>query len=508
MLRREFLKLMPAMVLPVGLGNLQCTRASAADGSFGVGLNLSGIVYWTDEHPFRNLATAGSNWDLRNSEGRTLTRPVMSDDGYPLEVPHGTYFESFLIFTPYRTHLAKTQVVQYDGVGEIDYAWGAELIERRSGSDLIRNLDNGQALTARIVATDPANPIRNLRLWEEGRTEGGTFRPEFIERLTGMSVIRFMDWMDTNNSRISNWADRPRYDRYSQVERGAALEIMVDLSNQLRVPPWFTLPHLADDEYVRAFATQVRQTLDPTLNVYVEYLNEVWNNIFEQADYAKRMGTSLGLSDDAWEASLRYYSQRTSEILTIWEDIFGGDGRRVVGVYSAQAATPWTSEVILSWADAKEHADVLAIAPYFGATLGWSEKAPSVSQWSLDELFADLSQEVRGHNSDLIAKQAAVASRFSVQLIAYEGGQHLAAAGPAMDDERLCRLFENANRDMRMGELYRDHIANWRKEGGGIYAFFNSMGAYNKWGSWGLIERESLQAASSKWAEVRRLIGT
>jgi hypothetical protein len=56
--------------------------------------------------------------------------------------------------------------------------------------------------------------------------------------------------------------------------------------------------------------------------------------------------------------------------------------------------------------------------------------------------------------------------------------------------------------------MYGDHIANWRKEGGGIYTFYNSMGAYNKWGSWGLIERESLQASSPKWAEIRKLIGT
>ena len=338
-----------------------------------MGVNLSGIVYWTDEHPFRNLATAGSNWDLRNPDGRVLPLPAMSDQGYPRNVHEGTYFESFLIFTPFRTHLTETQVVQYDGFGQIDYAWGAELIERRPGSDIIRNLDNGQALTARIVATDPANPIRNLRLWEDGRTEGGTFRPEFIERLTGMSVIRFMDWMDTNNSRISAWENRPPLDRYSQIDRGVALELMIDLANQLRVPPWFTLPHLVDDEYVRAFATKVRQTLDPALDVYVEYSNEVWNTIFEQTNYAERMGISLGLSTNGWEAVLRYYSQRTSEILTIWEDVFGGDSQRVIGVYAAQAVSPPSSEVILSWGDAKEHADVLAV-PYFGATLGWSNE--------------------------------------------------------------------------------------------------------------------------------------
>src|SRR5690349_5197991 len=121
MLRRDLIKLFPGLALPLGLGGLLGSRASASEEQFGVGVNLSGIVYWTDEHPFRNLATAASSWGLKNRDGRVLPLPTMSDQGYPLNVHEGTYFESFLIGTPFRTHLTDTQIVQYDGIGRIDY---------------------------------------------------------------------------------------------------------------------------------------------------------------------------------------------------------------------------------------------------------------------------------------------------------------------------------------------------------------------------------------------------
>ena len=96
----------------------------------------------------------------------------------------------------------------------------------------------------------------------------------------------------------------------------------------------------------------------------------------------------------------------------------------------------------------------------------------------------------------MIAKQAAVASRFGVQLVAYEADSTLPLqARQWMTNACVgCLRMRTAT---RMGNCTAPY-ANWRKEGGGIYTFYNSMGAYNKWGSWGLIERESLQASSPR----------
>lgn len=502
MLRRDLLKIIPGLAVAQAFAG---AKAFAADGKFEVGINLAAVTYWTTEHAFSNLAMSASRWRLQEFNepfSWDLPLPPMTPSGYPTIIPPNSLLESFLIFTPFRRHLSDTLLVEYDGVGRIEYTHGGELVRREPGRDIIRNLDNEWAIGAQLMSTSPDNPLRNLRLSEEHRSSQGTFRAEFLQRLGGMSVLRFMDWMDTNNSKLARWEQRPVRDRFTQVEGGVAVELMVELSNTLGISPWFTLPHLADDEFVRAFAGEVRRTLKPDIPVYVEYSNEVWNTMFDQSTYAQEQGLRLGLSSNSYEAGLRFYSQRTSEILSIWEDVFGGDSRRIIGVYAAQFANPWTSETILSWANAKDHADVLAVAPYFGGMIGHGEAA-GAGQWTLDRLFDSMMSEIRSGNQELIATQAALADRFGVDLVAYEGGQHLVA----QNDEALSRIFEEANRDPRMGELYGEHLNYWRRSGGGVYTFYNSMGSYSKWGSWGLAEHEGAVAGSAKWTEVRKMIG-
>ena len=65
-------------------------------------------------------------------------------------------------------------------------------------------------------------------------------------------------------------------------------------------------------------------------------------------------------------------------------------------------------------------------------------------------------------------------------------------------------MFQAANRDPRMGELYLRHLAHWQASGGDLYVLFNSMGEYTKWGSWGLLEAEGVPNA--KWDAVQSLL--
>lgn len=510
MKRRDLLKLVPTLAtaafLPQAAAWGQSRPASTGLAS-GLGMNLAPVTYWSTEHPFRNLASSASRWRLQQVDGPfswDLALPPSTQDGYPLSVPDGSFLESFLVFTPHRRHLPDVLTITYDGEGVIDYLAGGELVTRGAGKDVIRNLKNEGPIIARLMSTSAKSPLRNVRI-DDADGGGKRFRPAFIDRLSSMSVLRFMDWMDTNNSKISRWDQRPVADRYSQTEGGVAAEIMVELCNRLNISPWFTLPHLADDDYVRRFANLVRDTLHADLPVHVEHSNEVWNGLFEQSQHAGREGMRLGLSANIYEAGLRYYSQRSSEVISIWEDVFGADRDRVIGVYAAHGVNAWTSEVILSWEDALKHADVLAIAPYFGGALGSRENAPTVSQWSLDRLFQALEEEIDGQNLDAIKRQAELAGRFGVPLVAYEGGQHLVGYSGTAHDEALHRLFAEANRDPRMGDLYRRHIDHWRQAGGGAYVLFNSMGQNSQWGSWGLLEHED-DANAPKWRAVQELL--
>ena len=472
-----------------------------------LGLNLAGFAYWSTEHPFSNLALGAANWRLQK-DGASFTwddpLPPMTADGYPTVVPKGTTIESFLMFTPRRAHLPVQMSLLYDGKGRIGYLSGAELETRSPGRDEVRNLRNGGPFSVRLLETDPKDPVRNIRLYPRDKQPEGTFRPEFLQRLGGMQALRFMDWMETNNSAVSSWDERPKKARFTQADGGVALEYMIELASTAKAAPWFTIPHLADDDYVTRCATLVKETLAPELPVYVEYSNEVWNGQFKQAEYARQRGLALGLSGNDFEAQLRFYAQRSSEVIAIWKKVFADQAERVRGVLAAQYANDWTSDTVLSWKDAAAGAYALAIAPYFGVSLGSPEQANEISGWSLDRLFEALGSEIDGENRTFVEKQAALAKRYGVKLIAYEGGQHLVGHAGAENNDKLTGLFQAANRDPRMGGLYLQHLAHWQASGGGLYVLFNSMGEYTKWGSWGLLEAEGVPNA--KWDAVQSLL--
>lgn len=506
--RRTFLQLLSTTaILPI-FKAAEPVHAATGDGlRHRMGLNISGMSYWATEQAFSNLAYNAARWrvQIKNAPFTWDTPlPPMTDDGYPLEVPRDSVMDSFLIFTPHRKNLPVKLSVLYDGKGRMGYVGGAEIEARFPGRDDVRNLRNGDAFTARLVETDPTDPLRNIRVYERNSIPKNTFREPFLERLQGMSALRFMDWMGTNNSKVRHWDDRPKIGQFGRSDEGVPLEHMIELCNLTGIDPWFNMPHLADDTYVRSFAEQVRKNLDPALQIHVEYSNEVWNMIFEQADYAGKRGLELGFSKDGYEAQLRYYAHRTTQILRLWEEVFDHEKDRIIGVYSAQSVNDWTSKTILSWEGVQEHADVLAIAPYFGGGLGAPETATEISRWPLDRLFAELEKEIDGENKAFIQTQVGVARRYNLKLYAYEGGQHLVGYNGAENNEALTDLFIAANRDPRMGELYKRHLKSWWDAGGDLYAVFASMGEPSKWGSWGLLEIEG--KSHPKWDAVQAML--
>ena len=278
---------------------------------------------------------------------------------------------------------------------------------------------------------------------------------------------------------------------------------MIDLVNELDADPWFTLPHAASDGYVREFAKMVRARLRPDRKVYVEYTNEPWNSMFKQSGHLQQLGLAAGLSDDAFLAQLRFYSARSVEVMKIFAEVFGGTDR-LVRVAGSQSATPWVSEKILEWNDAHEHFDALAIAPYFGGSFGKPETVATYSEWPTSKLLDALQEEIDGKNKDEIRAQAEVAKRFGLQLVAYEGGQHLVGYGGAENDDLLSDLFMTANRSPRMYDLYSRHLAHWASLGGGLFVAFNDIGAPSKWGSWGA--REYLSQPLEDAPKVRALV--
>lgn len=162
----------------------------------------------------------------------------------------------------------------------------------------------------RIQRINTSDPPRNITVVKQDNLDrfaaGAVFNPDWTARIGQFSALRFMDWMETNNSTLTNWADRP-LPGDATWSGGVPIEVMVDLANTLETDIWVNVPHLADDDFVRRFAELVKERLDPALKVYVEFSNEVWNWQFEQARWADVQARARWDQQDKW---MQYYGMR------------------------------------------------------------------------------------------------------------------------------------------------------------------------------------------------------
>jgi hypothetical protein len=353
-----------------------------------------------------------------------------------------------------------------------------------------------------VTATDPKDYLRDMTfvpVTAAGGRGDERFNPWFLESLAGFSVLRFMDWQETNNSKERRFDDRIRAESQTQAsDRGVALEHLVELANRLGADAWFCIPHLADDDYVERFAAYVRDHLRPELAVYVEYSNEVWNGGFEQSRWAAEQGKALRLGEPE---GARFYARRSVEIFAIFARVFGGTDR-LRRVLASQNANTWLSEQILDAevpgvGKAHRAADYLAVAPYFdGLATNACEpdnEIAALEKLSPVELLARVREDV-ARTLDLAAQHEKLAAARrnaegrALRLAAYEGGPHLAGSCGGENAAALTALLLAANRDPAMKALYLDYLAGWRERGGRLFVHFSSTSRFTKWGSWGFAE--------------------
>jgi hypothetical protein len=277
---------------------------------------------------------------------------------------------------------------------------------------------------------------------------------------------------------------------------------MIGLCNRQQTDAWFCMPHLADDDYVRNFARTVKEQLDPRLQVYVEYSNEVWNSQFAQTrcswEKAKQLG--LGPQERPWEGGGMYYARRSVEIFKIWEEVFGGNDRLVRVIAWQSGNTHWMDNIVLPFEDAYKHADALAIAPYIAMNVprdGKELTADVVAKWPLEKVLDYLESESLPKSIQAIQASKEIADKYGLQLLAYEGGQHLVGVAGGENNEALGKLFHAANRDPRIGAIYDRYYSAWRDSGGDVFCYFSSIGRWSKWGSWGIMEFYDSDPANS-----------
>jgi hypothetical protein len=293
---------------------------------------------------------------------------------------------------------------------------------------------------------------------------------------------------------------------YSYTRRGVPLEVMIQLANQTGASPWFNIPHMANDDYVRQFATMIKNQLKPSIKFYIEYSNETWNSQFSQTTYVQAQGLLLGLSTDPTTAGAYYTGLRSTQIFKIFQQVFG-DTSRFVRVIGSQAANPWLQAQTIGYNNAYKTTDALAIAPYFSdcsdASIGgWGptgdpSTAAQVDAMSVTGVLKIEQEHIQSCALAEMNASAAVASQYNLKLVAYEGGQSEVGIGSAQSDTTMAALFAAANRDPGMGTLYDLYLQNWKSVGGDLFMHFTDVSAYTIYGNFGSLESQDQDPATA-----------
>lgn len=468
--------------------------ASFAHAEPRIGMNFYAPEDWSSELPFVDVFHGSRPWISQKTGAAYGQGPKLSLDeaGWVKNLDTGCSAETVMCNGLDGHYPSGVYTVFYEGAGKIEFSGSAKISASNQGQISI-DVDAAKGMIIlRIIETDPKNYIRHIHVIMPGTEkawEREPFDSTFLKKWKGFACFRFMDWMQTNNSEIRKWSDRPTLEHQTFSKLGVPLEVMIDLCNRQKVDAWFCMPHQADDDYIRHFAQMVKDRLDPKLKAYVEYSNEVWNGQFKQNHYACDEGTKLNLGAKPWEAGWHYTALRSVQIFKIWEEVFGGH-ERFVRVIPTQSGNSFISEQILGFAEAGKHADALAFAPYMALIVGADSKpdVATVSAWSVDQVLDYTEQQALPAAITAMQRQKQAADKYGLKLVAYEAGQHLVGKGSGLNNDAMTKLFHAANRHPRMGKIYSKYLDAWAGAGGDLLNHFSSTGKWVKYGSWSLSE--------------------
>lgn len=554
-----------------------------------MGTNLNAVTDFSDEFPFVNLMKSARDWipgnvagcfDCRdgganpacnapNSCPVTINRDA---DGYVSSLAPQQVVRTLLHAGGTPGRLAPGQyTVRFDGVGTLQF-FGANVVSSSPGEIVIQIADStGNNIGFNLTATTPGNHLRNLRILPPGGVcsndarrscdastpcaaggscqlyttpgvaEAQIFQPRFLANLAPYRLIRFMDWMETNSSPVQSVADYPGLS--SAFWHRVPPEILAALGNRTGSDIWINIPHRANDGFVDAFATVLRDTFRSDRKIYIEYSNENWNGIFSQGreiaqqfcgnyadlaancllDGAPANSTRCELDPNTFsipepagsacfQALVRAWGDRSTAIFDRFDAVFGANARaRLVRVIAAQAANADLGRQILARTvtgqgfSVASRTDAYASAPYFGTEYCQPfeginpDTHPAVFATStsfLDHLESAGLARARGFMSSSRAMLANHFASLGIRHIAYEGGQHLVGVGSFTFDPVCNARFDEANRSPRMQTIYRSYFDDWRANGDEFTHFVN-VGRWSVFGRWAMLEFQDQDPLSS-----------
>lgn len=413
-----------------------------------------------------------------------------NEQGQPMQQQLGT-----LMFDGIDGHYpAGNYRAEWQGTGTLAWAGDAHLAEQGLTADgghyAVVNVaaPTRGGIAMRIETMSSADPIRDVhvsmpdyqgqsfvgQVWRPGASFS-PFHPLFRERLDPFDTIRFQQPARTITSDIVHWDDRSRLDDARQsdfannFQNGLAPEYMIELCNELHANAWFDMPYLADDDYVRHFATLVRDTLAPGLKVYVEWSNEVWNFSpgYESFQWVTQQ---MALPENAGLSFYQIWAREAKRDFDICSDVFAGQSDRLVRVVAGQAASVNVAAQVL--ANMEGAFDAVSCDGYVTFAqpqlLEYRNHLPSVDQVVSDLFNRSLPNTLTFlQNHQNLADQYSQALGRNIQLIVYEGGPLLNGGGQPFE-----QTFLQAAQDPHMYGLYEALLRGAEAVGVDMFAHY------------------------------------
>ena len=345
--------------------------------------------------------------------------------------------------------------------------------------------------------------LRDIKLLRPGYdSDAQVFTGEFLLALHPFGAIRFMDYLRTNNSKVSKWAERckPTDAQYS-TEKGGPYETAIQLCNFAGKDAWLCVPALADDDFVRQLGQLVRDQLRPDLHCYFEYSNEVWNGQFQQykqnksAAQAEVSAGDQTLNDGGKDTNVEYWARkRIAKRAVEIKKLLGDDPRfRVilasqVGYQPAGGVLKMQLEYVEKYfGPPSQFFYAVAGAPYFSP--GKDEADPAKKKWfterddiTCDQICDRLMARTGTSANDNVKAFHALAAKYHLRTFAYEGGLDLQQFNKHLDMKIASQY------DPRAGAAVEDYLNKWYSAGGDAMFYFDLSGRYTKSGYWGLTE--------------------
>ncbi|MGH2569005.1 MAG: T9SS type A sorting domain-containing protein, partial [Bacteroidota bacterium] len=461
------------------------------------GMNFTRLWDQNREIPFVDVMKMSMFWLTTNSmnvpggqnRADTGVRDSIPADsnGYPLQLPYSVAGQETtqVVYTRMLTfqeipYPGGEYICLYDGDGAITFGDDARIVSQTPGRIVLDVTPSMLGIRLTITRSTFGNQIRNIRVLMPGTESSYQTQPfaqAFLQKISPFSPLRFVFWQFVINTEEGQWSNRRRPQYYTQSSYygfpigrlGIAYEYIIKLCNITKKDAWIHVPHTADSNFVVEMAKMFRDSLDPTLKIYLEYSNEVWNFNFPVNLWVGNNGPS-NLNHPQKTA---YFVKR---VFDIWTDVFGSQmSSRVVRVAACQLTNPWVGQQMMGYLG-PGGADALAPAAYYVLR---PEDYDSLEARGASTTASDVARMIRGwfpNFATFFRDNDQTARQYGLRLIFYEGGGEIRPRNPQNPSAQAIYAFQ---RDTTVYNVTQEWFSLIRSNtSADLFTYFHLAGSF------------------------------